>query len=114
DGSAMTLYSALDEVVDRPEEGTRRLRLALQERLDRAADSAPRGLNPGTVLIHGAAGQKIAAACDGIVDLRVVGSRGYGPVQRALLGSVSEELIARARHPVLVIPRQPSRAGDRA
>jgi nucleotide-binding universal stress UspA family protein len=38
----------------------------------------------------------------------VVGSRGYGPIQRALLGSVSEELLARARHPVLVVPRQPS------
>jgi nucleotide-binding universal stress UspA family protein len=112
DGSAMTLYAALDQVVDRPEETTRRLRRELQERLDRAADSAPDGVNPGTVLLHGAAGQLIAEACDGVVDLLVVGSRGYGPVQRALLGSVSEELIARARHPVLVIPRQPERSGE--
>ena len=107
DHSAMTLYSALDELVERPEAGTRRLRLELQERLDRAADSAPDGVNPGTVLLHGPSGQVIADACDGVVDLLVVGSRGYGPIQRALLGSVSEELIARARHPVLVIPRQP-------
>lgn len=114
DGSAMTLYSALDEVVDRPEPATRRLRLALQERLDRAADTAPDGVNPGTVLLHGPTGKVIAEACDGIVDLLLVGSRGYGPVQRALLGSVSEELIARARHPVLVIPRQPTAATDRA
>ena len=108
DGSAMTLYAALEKVVDRREEDTRRLRLELQERLDRAADAAPEGVNPGTVLLHGAAGPAIAAACDGAIDLLVVGSRGYGPLQRALLGSVSEELIARARHPVLVIPRQPA------
>jgi nucleotide-binding universal stress UspA family protein len=47
----------------------------------------------------------IAEASDGVVDLLVCGSRGYGPMQRALLGSVSEELIARARQPVLVVPR---------
>jgi nucleotide-binding universal stress UspA family protein len=112
DGSAMTLYSALDELAERPEEGRRRLRLELQERLDRAADSAPDGVNPGTVLLHGPSGQVIAEACDGVVDLLVVGSRGYGPIQRALLGSVSEELIARARHPVIVIPRQPPSTRD--
>jgi nucleotide-binding universal stress UspA family protein len=109
DGSAMTLYSALDEPAARPEEGLRTLRLALQERLDGAADSAPEGVNPGTVLLRGPSGLVIAEACDGVVDLLVVGSRGYGPLQRALLGSVSEELLARARHPVLVIPRQPAR-----
>ena len=108
DGSAMTLYSALDDPAGRPEEGMRRLRLELQARLDRAADSAPDGVNPGTVLLHGPSAQVIAEACDGVVDLLVVGSRGYGPIQRALLGSVSEGLLARARHPVLVIPRQPS------
>jgi nucleotide-binding universal stress UspA family protein len=113
DDSAMTLYTALDEAVDLMDEGRRKLRRELQERLDRAADSAPAGVNPGTVLLHGATGKVIAEACEGVVDLLVVGSRGYGPIQRALLGSVSEELIARARHPVLVIPRQPDRSGAR-
>jgi nucleotide-binding universal stress UspA family protein len=113
DGSAMTLYSALDDPAGRPEEGVRRLRMELQAQLDRAADAAPDGVNPDTVLLHGPSGQVIAEACDGVVDLLVVGSRGYGPIQRALLGSVSEELLARARHPVLVIPRQPSPPGDR-
>jgi nucleotide-binding universal stress UspA family protein len=114
DGSAMTLYSALDESVDLADEGRRKLRRELQERLDHAADSAPDGVNPGTVLLHGPSGKVIADACDGVVDLLVVGSRGYGPIQRALLGSVSEELVARARHPMLVIPRQPARAGGPA
>jgi hypothetical protein len=53
----------------------------------------------------------IADACDGVIDLLVTGSRAYGPLQRALLGSVSEELIARARHPVLVVPRARSPVG---
>ena len=114
DGSAMTLFAALEHAGERTEADSRRLRLALQERLDRAADAAPAGVNPGTVLVYGAPGRAIAEACDGAVDLLVVGSRGYGPLQRALLGSVSEALLARARHPVLVIPRQPARSAARA
>jgi nucleotide-binding universal stress UspA family protein len=39
------------------------------------------------------------------VDLLVAGSRRYGPVMRALLGSVSTQLIHQASCPVLVEPR---------
>jgi nucleotide-binding universal stress UspA family protein len=39
------------------------------------------------------------------VDLLVAGSRGYGPVARLLLGSVSSRLVALAPCPVLVVPR---------
>jgi nucleotide-binding universal stress UspA family protein len=39
------------------------------------------------------------------LDLRVVGSRRYGPVRRALLGSVSMRLVNRAACPVLIVPR---------
>jgi nucleotide-binding universal stress UspA family protein len=104
--SAMTLYSAVQPIGD----DDREIRLAAQERLDEAAERAPDRLNPRTELLYGAAGLKIASAADGVIDLLVCGSRGYGPVQRALLGSVSEELIARATHPVLVVPR-PSAGG---
>lgn len=103
--SAVTLFSALDEAMDVTGDDAHLARRAIQERLDAAADAAPKGVNPRTVFLHGPAGREIAEACDGVVDLLVTGSRAYGPVQRALLGSVSEELIARARHPVLVIPR---------
>jgi nucleotide-binding universal stress UspA family protein len=106
--SAVTLFSALDEITDTHRLDAHQLRLAIQELLDSAADGAPAGLNPRAILLHGPPGRVIAEACDGVVDLLVTGSRGYGPMQRALLGSVSEELIARARHPVLVIPRHPS------
>jgi nucleotide-binding universal stress UspA family protein len=104
-GSAMTLYSALDALTEPDAENVQHARLAVQERLDAAAELAPPAVNPATVFVHGPAGQVIADACDGVVDLLVTGSRAYGPLQRALLGSVSEELIARARHPVLVVPR---------
>jgi len=109
-GSAVTLFSALGDGMDASRDDALLARRAIQERLDAAADAAPEGVNPRTFFLHGAAGPKIAEACDGVVDLLICGSRSYGPVQRALLGSVSEELIARARHPVLVIPRQPEKA----
>jgi nucleotide-binding universal stress UspA family protein len=38
-------------------------------------------------------------------DLFVVGSRGYGPHRRVLLGSVSGRLVRNAACPVLVVPR---------
>jgi nucleotide-binding universal stress UspA family protein len=38
-------------------------------------------------------------------DLLVVGSRGFGPVRRVLLGSVSSRLARRCDAPLLVVPR---------
>jgi nucleotide-binding universal stress UspA family protein len=83
--------------------------------LDGAADAAPPGVNPATRLLFGAPAQAIREASDGIVDLLVAGSRGYGPMQRALLGSVSEMLIEGAPQPVLVLARMsPSQPDPRA
>jgi nucleotide-binding universal stress UspA family protein len=51
----------------------------------------------------------IAEACEESgADLLVVGSRGYGPVLRVLLGSVSTQLVHKAPCPVLVVPRPQS------
>lgn len=51
------------------------------------------------------------------VDILVVGSRGYGPLRRLVLGSTSEYLERHARCPLLVLPRgdaigEPHVAGD--
>lgn len=56
--------------------------------------------------LAGVPGPTIVAACeeDG-ADLLVAGSRGYGPVMRVLLGSVSTHLAHHAPCPVLVAPR---------
>jgi nucleotide-binding universal stress UspA family protein len=111
--AAVTLLCALDpgppgasftNVAD-AEAAAHRDRLHAQELLDAAADAAPPGVEPRTLLLHGAPGPVIAAACDGIVDLLVTGSRSYGPMQRALLGSVSEALTDGATYPVLVLAR---------
>jgi nucleotide-binding universal stress UspA family protein len=54
----------------------------------------------------GPAAAALAEACDdGAIELLIAGSRGYGPVGRVLLGSVSTQLIHRAPCPVLVVPR---------
>ena len=56
--------------------------------------------------LSGVPGAAIAEACEEAgADLLVAGSRGYGPVLRVLLGSVSTQLMHRAPCPVLVVPR---------
>jgi nucleotide-binding universal stress UspA family protein len=44
------------------------------------------------------------------LGLLVVGSRGYGPLRRVLLGSVSDALLERAACPVMIVPRGVERA----
>jgi nucleotide-binding universal stress UspA family protein len=56
--------------------------------------------------LSGAPGHALAEACEeDDVDLIVTGSRGYGPVMRVLLGSVSTQLLHKAPCPALVVPR---------
>jgi nucleotide-binding universal stress UspA family protein len=55
--------------------------------------------------LAGTPGSTIAVACEEIgADLLVAGSRGYGPVMRVLIGSVSTQLLHKAPCPVLVVP----------
>ena len=56
------------------------------------------------MLVHGWPAEVIRPACEGACDLLVTGSRSYPPMQRALLGSVSEQLAEGASLPVLVVP----------
>lgn len=55
--------------------------------------------------LDGAAAPELEAACAEGVDLLVVGSRGYGPLRRVLLGSVSAHIVAHAPCPTLVTRR---------
>ena len=52
----------------------------------------------------GLTGEELAAFGEE-VDMLVVGSRGYGPVRRLVLGSTGEYLERHARCPLLVLPR---------
>jgi nucleotide-binding universal stress UspA family protein len=57
-----------------------------------------------TLLKHGDPAATLEA--QGVeVDLLVIGSRGYGPFRRALLGGVAAEVMRSAPCPVIVVPR---------
>jgi nucleotide-binding universal stress UspA family protein len=114
DGAAVTIYRAFSHGgvgVGYPAASGQELDTAAQirrreaeEELDAAADAAPPGVNPRTVLVHDQP-SGIARACDGVVDVLIIGSRGYGPVHRVLAGSVSLALLLGATQPVVVVPR---------
>ena len=60
--------------------------------------------------VYGLAGEELAAFGDR-VDILVVGSRGFGPVKRLVLGSTSDYLQRHARCPLLVLPRGATDSG---
>ena len=71
--------------------------------LERASD---RGIEAtGELLIGYPPKQILALARDIDVDLIMVGSRGFGPVKSAVLGSTSHELVTKANRPVMVVPQ---------
>jgi nucleotide-binding universal stress UspA family protein len=62
--------------------------------------------------VYGLAGEELAAF-GGEVQLLVVGSRGYGPMKRLIIGSTSDYLQRHARCSLLVLPRsaEPASSG---
>jgi nucleotide-binding universal stress UspA family protein len=84
--------------------------------LDRAIDSVPTGVAVEHRLLTGSPADVIAAATADR-DLLIVGSRGYGPLRRTLLGGVSAGLARTAECPLLVLSRgaggDPLRLGER-
>jgi nucleotide-binding universal stress UspA family protein len=80
---------------------TERARALLQD----VVHDAPEGVRPEWLLFQGVPADEIAGRAYGVVDLLFVGSRGYGPLRRALLGNVSGALVCAAGCPVVVTPR---------
>jgi nucleotide-binding universal stress UspA family protein len=83
---------------------------ALRERLQRVLDDALAGIPAelsaqGRLLEDSPAAALVRAAEEEGLDLLCVGSRGYGPLRRVLLGSISAELVETAPCPVVVTPR---------
>jgi nucleotide-binding universal stress UspA family protein len=72
--------------------------------LNDAVNSIDKGLAAERVRLAGSPAAALAEAC-AEVDLLVLGSRGYGPMARVLLGSVSRELAKQTPCPLLVVPR---------
>jgi nucleotide-binding universal stress UspA family protein len=92
--AGVTIYSAHEANADRA-----------RDRVAMAALHAPGILVPETRVLEGPPAEVISQAISGVIDLLVMGSRGYRPIRRALLGSVSEGLVRAATVPVLVMPR---------
>jgi nucleotide-binding universal stress UspA family protein len=76
-----------------------------QTRLKDAVAELPPELRALPVIEKGDPVEKLLSAAEMGVDLLVLGSRGFGPVMRLLIGSVSSRVIRRAPCPVLVVPR---------
>jgi nucleotide-binding universal stress UspA family protein len=84
-------------------EHRRRVWSDLEETLSAASLGAP-DLSTEREVIEGDPAAVLAEQ-GGELDLLVVGSRGYGPLRRVLLGGVSGRVIQDAPCPVVVVPR---------
>ena len=73
--------------------------------LDRALTNLPGELRAEGRVVSGMPATILVEAAAKGMDLLVLGSRGYGPLRRVLLGSVSSQVVRRAPCPVLVVPR---------
>lgn len=74
------------------------LELALPERVIRS------------VVVGPAPGEIVRYAKEAGADLIVMGTHGYGPVRRFLLGSVADRVVREASCPVLLVPHRDLRA----
>jgi nucleotide-binding universal stress UspA family protein len=72
----------------------------LREALDRIGGDAELRVDIGD-----AGSVLVSVAQDNDADVLVVGSRGWGPLRRIVLGSTSNHVIHHARCPVIVVPR---------
>jgi nucleotide-binding universal stress UspA family protein len=76
-----------------------------QTQLNNVVAELPPELRALPVFERGDPVEKLLQAAEMGVDLLVLGSRGFGPVMRLLIGSVSSRVIREAPCPVLVVPR---------
>jgi nucleotide-binding universal stress UspA family protein len=76
-----------------------------QTRLHEAVAELPSELRALPIMERGNPVDKLLEASELGIDLLVLGSRGFGPVMRLLIGSVSSRVIRGAACPVMVIPR---------
>lgn len=77
----------------------------LRDALTQGCSAVPDGIDAEPVLVSGDPATALAEAAKEPGTLLILGSRGYGPVRRVLLGSVSRELVRSAPSPVIIHPR---------
>jgi nucleotide-binding universal stress UspA family protein len=77
----------------------------LRELVDEALASVPDGVRAEGSVVVGDPAETLVDAAPADRGALLVGSRGYGPLRRVLLGSVSAALVRSAPCPVIVHPR---------
>jgi len=77
----------------------------MRDRLTEARESVPEGVEVEATLVSGHASEALVNVAERPATLLMVGSRGYGPLRRVLLGSVSTRLVRAAPCPLIVTPR---------
>lgn len=77
----------------------------LEAALHNAVRRIPSELRAAGELLDGSPAARLLQAVEIGIDLLVIGSRGYGPVRRVLLGGVSARVLRHSTRPVLVVPR---------
>ena len=94
-----TTYAYLDELESYLEGQSKEIATRVEEKLLAA------GVKPHSAVIKGDPGYSIVNAIDEHhCDLVIMGSRGLGPIQRFLLGSVSNYVVNHAKCPVMIVP----------
>ena len=92
-----------------------RYREIIRNRFERlladAVEQMPTDVQVDSVLLEGMPAKDIAD--QGVeLDLLVMGSRGYGPIRRTLLGGVAREVVTLSPCPVMVLPRSAGEGGS--
>jgi nucleotide-binding universal stress UspA family protein len=80
------------------------VRAGVEDRLEQAAAPLRQDVSVRTDIVPGETTSALIKQSERL-DLLVLGSRGYGPLARVLLGSISRRVVNDARCPVLVVPR---------
>jgi nucleotide-binding universal stress UspA family protein len=88
-------------------------RARLEGALSEALEALPSSVRAQGTMLSGSVADVLAAEAEKGVDLLVVGSRGYGPLMRAMVGGVSARLMHLSPCPVLVLPRRALEGRDR-
>lgn len=75
----------------------------LQDEAIRLRDA---GIDATALLVQGPTVEKILSEAERLeADWIVLGSHGHGAAYRALLGSVSENVVRKATHPITIVPQ---------
>jgi nucleotide-binding universal stress UspA family protein len=83
----------------------------IDELIERHAQALAQIEDVHGVVTYGGPGEELAQFGKDL-DLLIVGSRGYGPLERLIHGSVSRYLVGHASCPLLVLPRAVAQESD--